>query len=196
MTRKIKAMQGPGVFARALGLILVLVVLAAALPGQASAQTVSCARKHTVESGDTLYQIAAIYSVDWQAIVKANNLLEPYTIYIGQSLCIPGTTTTTTTATTTTTTNKVPTFNAYGIQSILKIEVTNFPKNTIYAVKIYGTRIRHWLEVSYRLGFLRTDKNGNAAGYVHVPRELSGEDYLTVCLKDVITDEVVCTQTP
>lgn len=50
-----------------------------------------CAGKHyIVKEGDTLYKIAAYFSADWQDIVDLNNMKAPYTIYVGQELCIPG----------------------------------------------------------------------------------------------------------
>jgi LysM repeat protein len=82
--------------------LLVLSFLAAPLgsPGRvAVAQT--CAINHTVASGETLSSIAVKYDVEWTTIATANNLKEPYAIFVGQSLCIPASATTTTTTTTT-----------------------------------------------------------------------------------------------
>jgi hypothetical protein len=44
---------------------------------------------HTVRSGETLYSIGQLYGVSWQSIAAANNISEPYTIYVGQVLIIP-----------------------------------------------------------------------------------------------------------
>ncbi|MCJ7532916.1 MAG: LysM peptidoglycan-binding domain-containing protein [Anaerolineales bacterium] len=50
-----------------------------------------CEGKHyIVKAGDTLYKIAATFSADWQDIVDLNNMKAPYTIYVGQELCLPG----------------------------------------------------------------------------------------------------------
>lgn len=50
-----------------------------------------CEGKHyIVKAGDTLYSIAAYFSADWQDVVDLNNMKAPYTIYVGQELCIPG----------------------------------------------------------------------------------------------------------
>jgi hypothetical protein len=50
-----------------------------------------CEGKHyIVKEGDTLYKIAAYFSADWQDIVDLNNMKAPYTIYVGQDLCLPG----------------------------------------------------------------------------------------------------------
>jgi len=50
-----------------------------------------CEGKHyIVKEGDTLYKIAAYFLADWQDIVDLNNMKAPYTVYVGQELCLPG----------------------------------------------------------------------------------------------------------
>jgi LysM repeat protein len=44
---------------------------------------------HIVKPGEWIYQIARIYGIDPQAIIDANNLTNPSTIYPGQELTIP-----------------------------------------------------------------------------------------------------------
>jgi LysM repeat protein len=44
---------------------------------------------HIVQPGEWIWQIARIYGVDPQAIIDANNLTSPATIYPGQELIIP-----------------------------------------------------------------------------------------------------------
>lgn len=44
---------------------------------------------HIVQSGDTVYSIARQYGVDPQAIITANNLINPGALSIGQQLTIP-----------------------------------------------------------------------------------------------------------
>jgi LysM repeat protein len=71
--------------------------LATACPGDAlyarvqngSLDPGSGTRTHTVRSGETLYSIGRLYGVSWQSIASANNIPEPYTIYVGQVLVIP-----------------------------------------------------------------------------------------------------------
>ena len=45
---------------------------------------------YTVQTGDSLTGIAAEFEVEWQDIAAANDIQEPYTIYRGQRLVIPG----------------------------------------------------------------------------------------------------------
>ncbi|MGM7722390.1 LysM peptidoglycan-binding domain-containing protein [Metabacillus sp. Hm71] len=44
---------------------------------------------YTVRSGDTLFQIATRWELPVDSLIAANNLLPPYTIYIGGQLSIP-----------------------------------------------------------------------------------------------------------
>ncbi len=45
---------------------------------------------YVVQSGDTLSSIAAEFDIDdWRDIAKANDLEEPYDLYVGQELTIP-----------------------------------------------------------------------------------------------------------
>ena len=77
------------------GVVLMLTLLGgAALPvgAQGEAQVAAQAESwiyHTVQPGDTVNGLALHYGVTAQAIINANGLRAPYTIYVGQSLRIP-----------------------------------------------------------------------------------------------------------
>jgi len=72
--------------ARKLAVIAVVAVLAlGAVPQPAHAQN----QVHSVRRGETLASIAAHYGTTVQAIVQANGLANPNTIYAGQRLVIP-----------------------------------------------------------------------------------------------------------
>lgn len=45
---------------------------------------------HLVRPGQTLFRISLQYGVPWMTIAEANNIASPYTIYVGQTLVIPG----------------------------------------------------------------------------------------------------------
>lgn len=45
---------------------------------------------HTVEEGDTLLAIAALYEAETEEIVRANHLAEPFMLALGQQLVVPG----------------------------------------------------------------------------------------------------------
>jgi len=45
---------------------------------------------YRVQPGDTLYGIAVRFGVPVEQIIRANNLVPPYQLYVGQNLFIPG----------------------------------------------------------------------------------------------------------
>jgi lipoprotein-anchoring transpeptidase ErfK/SrfK len=53
---------------------------------------VAAGATYVVQSGDTLFQIAARYGVNLAELAAANNLYNPALIYAGQTLVIPGAT--------------------------------------------------------------------------------------------------------
>ena len=71
-----------------ISLALVLGVLAGLVP-VASAQ--GCATTYVVQPGDNLFRIALRYGLTTEVLARANNILNPNAIYVGQVLCIPGT---------------------------------------------------------------------------------------------------------
>lgn len=44
---------------------------------------------YEVKKGDTLFNLAARFSVSWQTLAQMNELKEPYTLKIGQKIKIP-----------------------------------------------------------------------------------------------------------
>ncbi len=67
-------------------LCLISLVLVAASPIAAAGPVV-----HTVQIGQTLTSIARLYGVDLWALARANGIVNPNRIYVGQRLTIPGT---------------------------------------------------------------------------------------------------------
>jgi LysM repeat protein len=45
---------------------------------------------HRVQAGENLFRIALAYTMDYITLARANNIGWPYTIYVGQTLTIPG----------------------------------------------------------------------------------------------------------
>ena len=184
--------QTTRVATRLFSAMLVLVVLAVTLFQPSAikpASAATCVKYHVVQAGDTLSNIAQTYGVKTEDLASANNLTSPYVIYIGQSLCIPASTTATTgttTTTTTTSTSKQPTLLILNFTRKVYIQVTNFPKNTTYYVRA-GNR-EDWV----RIGRLRTNKDGKATDVFNVPAVIDRTSNLTICLKNVITEVVVC----
>ena len=58
-------------------------------PEKPSKPEASKDKVHVVKKGDNLYRIGLKYGVDWNAIVKANQISNVYTLQVGQKLIIP-----------------------------------------------------------------------------------------------------------
>jgi hypothetical protein len=171
---------------KAISLLLLVAVLVAGLAQTQAARAQTCAKNYTVVSGDTISGIADANKVTVQELAAANNLKEPYTIYVGQVLCIPGTPTTTTTGTTTTKSTK-PSFTVERTAlSIVTVSISNYPGRTIYWVKVVGEGN------TYKIGRVRTDKAGSANAVFRLPRALFWSDDFTVCLKNPLSNGVLC----
>jgi LysM repeat protein len=185
--------------AKVLSVFLALALLVSVLPtGSAAAQT--CSNSYVVVAGDTISGIALKYGTTVEAMAAENNLSEPYTLIVGQSLCIPSsatgtgstTTTSTTSTTTSTTTKKVPTISVIRYNNYLSIEMDNYTKNTTYYITLdrslrdYGGRTR--------IGRIRTNKEGSGGMYYKLTRGWREEDLLYVCFKNVRNNSASCVQ--
>ena len=183
-------------FYRIARLLLALVVFALFLALILGVQTAfassrrGCSEMHTVKSGESLAKIAQKYRVHWQAIAEANGLKDPYIVFVGDRLCIPersrdaeyeG--------------GKAPVSEAASLSITLvgkdvKITTYNFPKKHAYNVKVddAGDNYLRWS----KLGILSLPKDGNATKSFELPRKLQTKQKLTVCLKDRVTDALIC----
>jgi LysM domain len=171
--------------------ILALVFSAFPEPAQAAA-AVKCAEKYFVVSGDTLNKIANLYGLDWQAIIDANHLAEPYNLVIGQRLCIPKAT-----KSNQVNNNKDKAGNAKPVSfywtrtsSELTVKTSSFPKNNSFFVKAddFTTSGILW----YKLGVIRIKKDGSINATFSLPKDLRKAAQLTVCLKNIYYDSIAC----
>ena len=74
-----------------LAVLLLLSLLAALLPlGVGAAKSrAKCARYYEVNKNSTLAKIASAFGFNAEQLAYTNELPKPYTIYVGQKLCIP-----------------------------------------------------------------------------------------------------------
>jgi LysM repeat protein len=182
---------------RVLSLLLALVVLVSVFPQGAlaatPAQTVACSTRYTVKSGDTLSGIAFTYDVSVEQIAAANNLKTPYTIFIGQVLCIPASSTTPTTGSGTST-SKEPGFTVVRTDKNLFITTRNLPNKSFYYVKVRES-FRSQGKFA-KIGNLRTKKLGNVERKYQIPKSLRTKPVLQVCIRNVKTDKEICVDAP
>jgi LysM repeat protein len=180
-----------------MGLIILALVFTstvATLPRLAAVQAAdNCASKHTVVAGDTLSSLALKYGTTVTEIANANNLKDPYTIFIGQVLCIPASTSTGATGTpapgaTPPSSSKLPYFTAAFTGNKVVITTYNYPKFHNYL----ATASFSWLPFNYHLGWLNTQKLSSVEMTYALPRALRDLNYYTVCLKNAVNDDVQC----
>jgi hypothetical protein len=173
---------------RLLSLLVALAVALAAFPQPALAATAgTCDTKYTVQAGDTLTSIAAAYKINVQDLIAANDLKEPYTIYVNQVLCIPGVASTTPG----TTTPKGPTFTATLDGDFARLTISGFPSKTTFLVRAASgdRRLGPWV----KLGRVPTGKTGAAKVSIKLPKGMRDNAAITLCLKNVYTDKLTCT---
>jgi murein DD-endopeptidase MepM/ murein hydrolase activator NlpD len=178
-------------------MVIIMALSLVLVANPTTTQAAACALKYTVQSGDTLYGIAAKYQVKFEELVEANKLKAPYLLYVGQVLCIPkgaiiptGTPAPTAAAGTPVASN-LPSVSGFHLGSIAWIALTNFPKERFVYVKAYPGSMYYWLNVSYQLAIIQTDKKGQFGAYFHLPTQLYNERVITVCVKDALNDDVL-----
>lgn len=181
--RKLTVLTG-----KALMILLALAIMAALLPTPALAapRAVTCVKNYTVAAGDTLSKIALNYKLTVTELAAANNLKEPYTLFVGQSLCIPGTPTSTTTAST----SKSPLLSVTLEGNKIVLSAINYPKKNIYYVKTGEKDFTgsQWID----LGRVKSTKEGAFNATFLWPKSLRNSKVVVVCLKNAMTDDASC----
>ncbi len=172
-----------------LSLVLVATLVATAFPTPAPVLAADCAVSHTVVSGDTLSSIALKYNTTVAAIAAENNLKEPYTLQIGQTLCIPGSSSSGSSSSTTTTSTK-PGFTVTFLPSgrHITVKTANYPKKNTFVVNASGQGT-----AKYHLGLLKTTKSNTSVQKTYqLPKPMRGAGLVTVCLKNKQYDNIQC----
>lgn len=154
---------------------------------QAALAASPCQASHVVRKGDSLGAIAQQYDVRIDELTKANRLYSPYyTIYVGQSLCIP---------------REAPgfsgapkyaaalaaDFSARLSQDKLVITTSNFPKSSAYYIKAGSSP-----QSAAKIGMFNTKSGGLLQVTVVLPAKLQKASQLVVCLKNNVTDANLC----
>lgn len=164
-----------------LSLALIVAILGltllAALPQPAQAAT--CDDIYTVKEGETIYRIARKVEMPASRLIKANNLTEPYSLKIGQKLCIPGPST-----------YVKAKFTSNLTGTALGVNGTGFRKNALFYVRVRENDTSPFV----KLANVRSDKIGRINARLQLPKDLQNKKALTVCLKNAFRDDVLCTR--
>jgi hypothetical protein len=189
---KTESKKNQGLWTLALSIALVLAIVAGVFPArvQAAELQVTCASRYTVASGDTLSAVAAKYDVTWQELATANDLKDPYPLYVGQSLCIPASSTSSSSSTSTATTTTSARFTVTRDGNYLTIKVNNLSKNSVYYVKVDDGEDRafRWTKI----GLVRMGKNTAVTTTLKLPRGIRDTEIFNICLKNGTTNAVYC----
>ncbi len=158
--------------------ILVLAVIAAALPEQVNAA--SCKAYHTVQKGDKTGTIAHMYGLKWIEIAAANNLSRPYVLEEGQQLCIPFKFSV----------SLKNNLSVWNVNNLVKITASDFPASGSYYVKVRDITAGpgQW----YKLGNLKIKQNRTVTSEYLLPKQLNSSTFFQVCLKNGTSNELFC----
>jgi murein DD-endopeptidase MepM/ murein hydrolase activator NlpD len=174
----------------ALSLLLAVAILVTALPQPVQAAsdstTAACASTHIVVKGETTASIANLYGMPWGDIARANSLKKPYNLNPGQKLCIPYKKGQTPIKGTITITSK---------GDKLTINASNFKDTFVYFVKAKDVLANNapW----FKIGGLTVAKNKKVQTTTYtLPKDLRKSTVLSVCLKNVYSDDLTCYSVP
>ena len=124
-----------------------------------------------------------------QNLVKVNNLVDPYTIFVDQYLCIPRKAPAYSLTIPKYANNLAANFTVTRKSNVLTISTSNFPKKSAYYVKIAdSTTPKKFTKV----GILQIDKKQNVMVKFILSNKLRKTQNMQVCLKNSITDENIC----
>jgi LysM repeat protein len=172
--------------ARLLSILLALSMLAPAMPALAApAEKIDwddCYWTYEVKRGDSLRSISNKYGVNPGSIVDETELDRPYTIYVGQRLCIPRRNIKNAPTVSTTQRNAFAVYFTAGRDgSDILIYTYNYPRTTVM-VKGENAGNSSWKLVD--IGRINISSGGNRKTWrLRLPTELRVVNLL-VCLKD------------
>jgi hypothetical protein len=172
----------------ALSASLALVIVLAAIPQPAQAAQV-CQTYYTVREGDTTPFIAHTFNLKWRDIANANDMKVGERPVTGQYLCIPP-------ETVSTRVQVQPEGDQRAVISAtisgsrIYLSLSKFKGEHVYLVKARSAdqSVGGW----YKLGKTTVEKNKTYNLSWTIPSDLSNVHVISVCLKDMMTDELIC----
>lgn len=181
---------------------LTLALLAGILPQPVQAAT-TCRAYYTVKDGDTTPYISHTFNLKWRDIAKANDMDPGDKLTVGDRLCIPPESASTKDESSSTTSGnktkvRVPETddNAVVLVSIsggrIGLTTRRFSVNHTYLVKARDATLS--IDGWYKIEVIRIKKTTTQNFNFNVPKDLRSIPVLSVCLKDMYSDELVCRQ--
>lgn len=183
--------------------VLMLAILAAALPQPAQA-AVTCRTYHWVKESDTTPYISHTYGLKWWQIAQANEMKPWEPLEVGQRLCIPAADQVKETTKKTSEKDKEKTgvrvdYPADDPKAKISVSITgkrvylslsNFAEDHTYLVKARDVDlgVGGW----YKLGTKSIEDKKSYSFAYDLPQKLWNVPVLSVCLKDQTSDELIC----
>lgn len=181
--------------ARGLSVLTVAALLLALFPAAVSAAPLAvpkCSTTYEVKRGDTLNKIGSLYGKATNQIAYANNWVKPYTIYVGQRICIPAANKSDLPKLESKYVNKLAVYFASGRMKSDEIAIYtyNYPSTTVLVkVTITGDSARKF----YTVGTINIAEVGNRKAWsFKLPTALQKASSLYICLKDTTTSYLQC----
>jgi len=173
--------------------VFILAAVFTAVPVR-TAMAAECAVNHVVTSGETISSIAVKYDVDYQVIATANNLKDPYTIFINQTLCIPASSSSSGSSSSSSSSSSTTSTRGFELTrdaTRIYVSTTGFKKERSYFVKIRnaGTRNIVWYKLD---DILLTQKSGSVEASYKLPTSFRLVKIIEVCFKNMENDSLIC----
>ncbi len=160
----------------AVSLLLVLALLAAAVPAMA-AGVAKCEKTYGVKPGDTKATVANVTGLSWVELAKLNNMAPTDKLVAGTKLCYPAKAAAVAALTANVAGNKV------------QVTSKNPKDNVVYFVRAKdASKTSGW----ENLGFFKAFKNMASQTSFNLPKDLKGILPLDVCFKNTQTDKLTC----
>jgi LysM repeat protein len=149
---------------------------------QAATTQAGCSLIYKSPGDESLQKLAKRYSVSLTALARANDLPTSYVTEAGDKICIP---------------NKnwrnEPNAKLLATplrsKKVILVEASGLNKSTAYIVRVKDTNTNLW----YKLGKVKSDNKGVLKQTAFTfPKDLLKKPYLTVCLKNLLKDTLVC----
>jgi LysM repeat protein len=178
----------------ALSLFIAIALLMVFLPQPAQAAT--CVAYYVVQEGDTTPKIAHTYGLKWGEIADANDLNPGDKLVVGTRLCIPEGGDDKSSSTGGGTSTYLPETDSKAKFSVsisggkMYLHLTKFSINHVYLVKVRDAHVG--IDGWEKLEKVKIKKSTTYNLVMNVPKDLRDTLFLSVCLKDQSSDELVC----
>ena len=180
--------------ARAIYILVILALLTALLPLEIIAAPLSkdkCEQTYQVKRGDTLKKIGDKFGFAPNQIIYFNSLPPPYTIYVGQNICIPDKNESSAPKVDSKYVNTTAAYFTAGRSGAdILVYTYNYPRTSVL---VKARDANQTAKNFYTLGSINVAQSGNGRTFrFKMPAQLQRAKQLQICLKDLTTNHLQC----